>query len=266
MRPARLLACASTSVVLLAMVTLTVDSAGAAPGGPQAKTTTTAASDTSPQPFSNADLNNTGANDTSSSNQYLSTRNGSPSQNGSGNGLANGKPCAGCVGKADNKNPQGQFPNGSDANSGYECDANHGIGQSNPAHTGCTPAAGPTTTTTPSESGSTTTTVAGSGGGGSGPSPTGPPPSTPGPSSSGAGGVSSTQGVEAALQNWLNRTPATASPSPSTAAASGGGGLAFTGSNLGRDALFGVAAVVLAGLLYLLDARWRRRRLAAPPT
>jgi hypothetical protein len=56
---------------------------------------------------------------------------------GSANGLAVGKPCAGCVGKADNKNPPGQFPNGSDANAGYECDRNNGIGKTNPAHTGC---------------------------------------------------------------------------------------------------------------------------------
>jgi hypothetical protein len=91
----------------------------------------------SPQPYSNADQNNTGANDTSASNPYKSTRDGSPSQNGNGNGKATGKPCAGCVGKADNKNPKGQAPNGSDHNAGYECDRNHGIGRSNPAHTGC---------------------------------------------------------------------------------------------------------------------------------
>ncbi|HEY4401026.1 MAG TPA: hypothetical protein VGO38_03240, partial [Acidimicrobiia bacterium] len=48
-----------------------------------------------------------------------------------------GQPCAGCVGKADNKNPPGQFPNGTDPNAGYECDSNNGIGQTNPAHTGC---------------------------------------------------------------------------------------------------------------------------------
>ena len=41
------------------------------------------------------------------------------------------------MGKADNKNPKGQFPNGTDHNKGYECDGNHGIGRSNPAHTGC---------------------------------------------------------------------------------------------------------------------------------
>ncbi|MCU1590291.1 MAG: Conserved putative secreted protein [Frankiales bacterium] len=91
-----------------------------------------------PQPYSNADSNNTGANDTSASNPYRSTRDGSPSMNGNGGGNAGGKPCAGCVGKADNKNPKGQAPGGSDHNNGYECDGNNGIGKGNPAHTGCT--------------------------------------------------------------------------------------------------------------------------------
>ena len=66
-----------------------------------------------------------------------------------GPGNQTGKPCAGCVGNADDKNPPGQFPDGSDDNSGYECDGrdrpfvnqngngNHGIGDENPAHTGC---------------------------------------------------------------------------------------------------------------------------------
>ena len=85
-----------------------------------------------PQPYSHADQNNTGANDTSASNQYKSTRDGSPSGNGNGGGKATGKPCAGCVGKADNKNPKGQFPNGTDHNNGYECDGNHGIGRRQP--------------------------------------------------------------------------------------------------------------------------------------
>ncbi|MCW2572424.1 MAG: hypothetical protein JWO88_2482 [Frankiales bacterium] len=92
---------------------------------------------TKPQPFSNADSNNTGANDTSATNQYRSTRNGATSLNGNGGGKQTGQPCAGCVGKADNKNPPGQAPNGTDHNAGYECDRNHGIGRSNPAHTGC---------------------------------------------------------------------------------------------------------------------------------
>jgi len=60
--------------------------------------------------------------------------------NGNGGGAATGKPCAGCVGKADNKNPQGQMPNArDDGNNGYECDNNNGIGKTNPAHTGCQP-------------------------------------------------------------------------------------------------------------------------------
>ena len=70
--------------------------------------------------------------------EYCSTRDGSPSRNGNGDGEAKGRPCAGCVGKADDKNPPGQYPNGSDANNGYECDGNSGVGKTNPAHTGCT--------------------------------------------------------------------------------------------------------------------------------
>lgn len=62
-----------------------------------------------------------------------------PSMNGNGGGNATGRPDAGTVGKADDKNPPGQFPDGTDANNGYECDGNSGIGRTNPAHTGCTP-------------------------------------------------------------------------------------------------------------------------------
>src|SRR5438874_612255 len=63
--------------------------------------------------------------------------------NGNGNGQQVGQPCAGCVGNADNQNPgvnngNGQMPNGTDHNAGYECDTNQGVGQTNPAHTGCT--------------------------------------------------------------------------------------------------------------------------------
>jgi hypothetical protein len=43
----------------------------------------------------------------------------------------------GCVGNADDKNPRGQNPNGSDHNNGYECDGNKGVGKGNPAHTDC---------------------------------------------------------------------------------------------------------------------------------
>jgi len=126
---------------------------------------------TSPQPLSNADQNSGGANGQCPGGPYCSTRDGSPSQNGNGNGNANGKPCAGCVGKADNKNPQGQMPNGSDANNGYECDGNNGIGKSNPAHTGCKsgsppPAPMPTPTPQPVPPASTPTATP------SGPTPT----------------------------------------------------------------------------------------------
>jgi hypothetical protein len=98
----------------------------------------------SPQPNSNADNNGVGANN--GPGPYTSTRDGSPSGNGSGTGNATGEPCAGCVGKADNKNPPGQMPGPSDANAGYECDTNHGIAQTNPAHTGCAEVSGGTET------------------------------------------------------------------------------------------------------------------------
>jgi hypothetical protein len=75
---------------------------------------------------------------------------GLPSGNGNGDGNATGQPCAGCVGNADDKNPPGQFKDGSDHNNGYECDGNNGIGKTNPAHTGCVvPVELPTTTTIP---------------------------------------------------------------------------------------------------------------------
>ncbi len=55
-----------------------------------------------------------------------------------GQNKQHGQPCAGCVGNADDKSPKGQNPqDGSDANAGYECDTNNGVGPGNPAHTGC---------------------------------------------------------------------------------------------------------------------------------
>ena len=96
------------------------------------------------QPNSNADDNDSGANgqcsddDAEDSGPYCGTTRDHESLNGNGNGAAVGKPCAGCVGKADNKNPPGQMPNAAeDGNAGYECDTNNGIGKTNPAHTGC---------------------------------------------------------------------------------------------------------------------------------
>lgn len=71
---------------------------------------------------------------------YDTTCDGTASRNGNGGGTASGRPCAGCVGNADNKNPKGQYSNGNhDGNAGYECDGNNGIGRSNPAHTACKP-------------------------------------------------------------------------------------------------------------------------------
>src|SRR5215470_8381774 len=66
---------------------------------------------TDPQPPSNADFSGHGAN---THGPYDSTRDGSPSGNGNGDGNRIGEPCAGCVGKADNKNPHGQMPGGED--------------------------------------------------------------------------------------------------------------------------------------------------------
>ena len=111
----------------------------------------------SPQPLSNADKNSGGANGGcpgTTKGDYCSTRNGSPSGNGNQTtGKHTGEPCAGCVGKADNKNPKGQFANGSDHNAGYECDRNNGIGKTNPAHTGCTSSSpSPSPSCTPSSS------------------------------------------------------------------------------------------------------------------
>lgn len=103
---------------------------------------------TKPQPPSKADFSGRGAN---KHGPYDSTRDGSPSRNGNGGGEAVGKPCAGCVGKADNKNPPGQLPGGSDANAGYECDRNRGVGRGNPAHTACVPDRTPPATNPPVE-------------------------------------------------------------------------------------------------------------------
>jgi len=126
-----------------------------------------------PQPPSKADRNEHGANggcdDPGDDGPYCSTRDGSPSENGNGGGKAVGKPCAGCVGKADNKNPKGQLPGPQDRNNGYECDGNKGIAKGNPAHTGCEAAVPPPTTPPPTTPPPTT------------PPPTTPPPTTPPP-------------------------------------------------------------------------------------
>lgn len=66
----------------------------------------------------------------------------SPAMAATGPSVDAGKPCNGCVGNADDKTPPGQMLDGTDKNSGYECDSNNGIGRGNPAHTGCVPGDG----------------------------------------------------------------------------------------------------------------------------
>jgi LPXTG-motif cell wall-anchored protein len=94
------------------------------------------------QPESTADENDGGANsydcEEGPEGPYCGTERTEDSANGAGDGEATGRPGAGTVGKADNKNPRGQEPGPSDSNNGYECDGNEGIAKGNPAHTGCT--------------------------------------------------------------------------------------------------------------------------------
>ena len=99
----------------------------------------------SPQPESSADENDGGANaydcEDGPVGPYCATTR-HESRNGLGDGEAVGRPAAGSVGRADNKNPPGQEPGPEDGNSGYECDwpgerPNQGIAEGNPAHTGC---------------------------------------------------------------------------------------------------------------------------------
>jgi LPXTG-motif cell wall-anchored protein len=129
--------------------------AAAAPSSHRTSGTAGTSGDTSqPQPQSKADQNSGGANGQCPNGPYCSTRHGAASGNGNQTqGKHTGEPCAGCVGKADNKNPKGQMPNGSDHNAGYECDRNHGIGRTNPAHTGCTTTPPTDCTTNPTASG-----------------------------------------------------------------------------------------------------------------
>ena len=74
---------------------------------------------------------------------------GLPSGNGKSTSNNGKRPCAGCVGSADTKNPPGQLPGGQDANKGYECDENQGVGKTNPAHSGCSSTSNPPTKENP---------------------------------------------------------------------------------------------------------------------
>ena len=236
---------------------------------------------TKPQPLSKADRNSGGANGQCPGGPYCSTRHGLPSGNGNqATGGHTGEPCAGCVGKADNKNPKGQMPNGTDHNAGYECDRNHGIGRSNPAHTGCT----------------TPTTTGGGGGGGGGdctthPSAPGCTPTPPGggsdctthptapgctsvtPTSGGGGG---TKCVPTAANDFCSTVlgeqestpPAAQQPSaevisesvtqpPAATSTTSSSTLPLTGSSLAPLVSAGLSALAAGGLLLLAAARRR---------
>jgi hypothetical protein len=214
-----------------------------------------------PQPSSRADKNNTGANTTSPTNPYRSTRSGLPSFNGSGKGNATGRPCAGCVGKADNKDPLGQQPNGTDHNAGYECDRNQGIGKTNPAHTGCTSGSPTPTPTTPPGRPPTTPPPS---------SPTSPPSPPTSPTTPITPSPSPTTPPHLAAQ-VTTAAPATSSPTGTQPAATPGapvprvatsGHLAFTGSDLIGEATAGLAALGLGGLV----VRGARRRSGSRKT
>jgi hypothetical protein len=211
----------------------------------------TGGSTSQPQPASKADFSGHGANVTG---PYNSTRNGAPSANGNGNGKAVGKPCAGCVGKADNKNPPGQLPNGSDPNAGYECDRNHGIGQTNPAHTGCALAPTPPPNTPPPTSDTTGTTTPGSSGG-----PDSPPPGT----SIGSTGIpSQSSGIDEATSTGLPGQDAVLNASLAADTPTNAGPLAFTGANTVAQA---AAALLCLGAGAVFVALSRRRRVAGRP-
>ena len=138
------------------------------------------------------------------------------SGNGNGNGNQAGQPCAGCVGNADAKNPPGQAND--DANNGYECDGNSGVGKTNPAHTRSCPTTTPNTPPTPNQ---VTTT------------------GTPAVAAAAEVlGVSFTRPVD--------------QPAAPVAVAA----LAFTGANVGREITV-AATLLLLGTLMLLVSRRR---------
>jgi len=159
---------------------------------------------------------------------------GLPSGNGNGDGNATGKPCAGCVGNADDKNPPGQFKDGGDPNNGYECDGNNGIAKTNPAHTGCT--SDPTTTVpvcknhNPHKPECETTTTT---------STTEPPGETPTTEAT----TTTTAGVTVLGEQFTR--PAAPAVAPSQAAK----GLAFTGGALGKMFFTGLALALLGVVL-----------------
>lgn len=106
------------------------------------KETTDRDTDPEPEPYGPTTKGDTDCNEESTEGDFHETCNETKNANGGvpadgrhGNG-GNGK-CAGCDGKADNKNPPGQSRN--DHNNGYECDHNGGVGKGNPPHSRCLP-------------------------------------------------------------------------------------------------------------------------------
>jgi len=201
---------------------------------------------TNPQPPSRADFTGHGANRHGA---YDSTRHGAPSMNGNGKGTAVGKPCAGCVGKADNKNPKGQMPNGSDPNAGYECDRNHGIGRTNPAHTGCvTASSGPPpghSCTPPSGSGSCSPPPGHS----CTPPPGGGSCSPPPGHSVGSPHTGSTVSQPRELGTSGAHVASNSATAPSS-------NLASTGVPIGSLAAAAAALIIIGGTLLLAGLRW----------
>jgi MYXO-CTERM domain-containing protein len=202
-------------------------------------------STSSPQPISNADANHGGANGQCPGGAYCSTRDGSPSLNGNGTGKATGKPCAGCVGKADNKNPKGQRPDGSDHNAGYECDRNHGVGRSNPAHTGCAAAVTPTPPKTCTDQTPKNCQP------GEKPTGAGTPP---GVVASPVAGTSTAPGTTGVLVSPAEGVAAALNPLPTAA----GAGQVDTSDQLAAGGFAGFAALLALGAGFVLRRRQSR--------
>ena len=181
------------------------------------------------------------ANGQCPSGAYCSTRSGLPSRNGNGN--VPSKLCAGCVGKADNKNPKGQMPL-VDHNAGYECGRNHGIGRSNPAHTGCingkSPVTPPNTPNTPKVTPSVTPSA----------SVLGTSVSTTAPASV-LGTSASTTASATTPASVLAANAQATHPLPVSAHA----GLADTSGQLAVAGLAGLGAVLMLGFGFVLRRR-----------
>ena len=220
----------------------------------------TSGNPTQPQPTSNADQNSGGANGQCPDGAYCSTRDGSASGNGNGNGKATGKPCAGCVGKADNKNPKGQQPGGSDHNAGYECDRNHGIARTNPAHTGCTSGSTPpppcssTSTTSSDDCDETPPDCTGASAQSAdcdGTPPVHDPPSTP----SCIGGVQIGDACVSGV-SFTRQPPAVQESSSGTAVlGTSASRLPFTGSPVGELGMLGILALLVGSACVVAGRR-----------